>query len=344
MGELTVSSMGMPADVRGRSSGVSEGDTAGRPKYWEDIEHSENHRAQLDLVPPGSRVLEIGAGPGHMSRALVAKGCTVTAVEQDEALAASARHTCQRLIISDVESQDFESLLGEERFEVVLLGDVLEHLRDPEEFLRRLRTHLGPSGRLVVCLPNVAHGAVRLSLLEGRFDYTSEGLLDRTHLRFFTLSSLREMFRAAGYTITDLRRIRRGFFATEIRLDPAAVPLATLRLLCRDPEAATYQFVFRAKPEHSTACRADTEAGSWSRSEVRQLTSAMRYDYKQFGRESLFSRPPDVHGARRLFYRAFRLAPSIWGLSRLLVTFLPYPIIDGLDRVNGARRRGATRR
>src|SRR5262249_50410881 len=199
---------------------------------------------------------------------------------------------------------------------------------DPERFLRRLRTHLGPSGRLVVCLPNVAHGAIRLSLLEGRFDYTSAGLLDRTHLRFFTLSSLREMFRAAGYTISDLRRIRRGFFATEIRLDPAAVSVPTLRLLCRDPEAATYQFVFRATPEHSPACRVDSEAGPWGRAEARQLTGAMRHDYEQFGRESLFGRLPDVRRARRLFYRAFRLAPSLWGLSRLLVMFLPYPLID----------------
>ena len=228
---------------------VPESDTEERPKYWVDAERSENHRAQLDLIPPSSRVLEIGAGPGHMTRALARRGCTVTAVERDEALAASARHACERLIVADVESQDFEDQLGEDRFDIVLLGDVLEHLKAPEEFLGRLRCRLTAGGCLVVCLPNVAHGALRLSLLEGRFEYRAEGLLDRTHLRLFTLSSLHETFRAAGYTVSDLRRIRRGLFETEIALEPASIPADALSFVCRDPEAATYQFVFRARPE-----------------------------------------------------------------------------------------------
>ena len=67
---------------------VSESDTAEQLKYWVDVEGSENHRAQLDLIPPGSRVLEIGAGPGHMTRALARRDCIVTAVERNEALAA----------------------------------------------------------------------------------------------------------------------------------------------------------------------------------------------------------------------------------------------------------------
>jgi hypothetical protein len=91
----------------------------------------------------------------------------------------------------------------------------------PDEFRERLRFRLTPNGCLVVCLPNVNHGALRLSLLEGRFEYQSEGLLDRTHLRFFTLSSLLDTFGAADYAVSELQRIRCGFFATKIRLDPA---------------------------------------------------------------------------------------------------------------------------
>ena len=87
---------------------VPESDTAEQPKYWVDVEGSENHRAQLDLILPGSRVLEIGAGPGHMTRALARRDCIVTAVESNETLAASARRACERVIVVDVESSDFE--------------------------------------------------------------------------------------------------------------------------------------------------------------------------------------------------------------------------------------------
>jgi 2-polyprenyl-3-methyl-5-hydroxy-6-metoxy-1,4-benzoquinol methylase len=313
---------------------VSESDGAEQPKYWVDVEGSGNHRAQLDLIPPGSRVLEIGAGPGHMSQALMAKGCTVTAVERDEALAALARQVCRSVIVTDVESPAFEELLAEERFDVVLLGDVLEHLKGPEEFLVRLQARLTPHGCLVVCLPNVAHGAVRLSLLEGRFEYQAEGLLDRTHLKFFTLSSILETFGATGYAVSGLQRIRCGFFATEFRLDPAHVPPDALRLLCRDPEATTYQFVFRAFPEgQAPGAPAQVPISAEEPLAACQLTTAVLHDYERWGRESLFGRPPDLRRARRLYYCAFRLAPSLWRLCRLLVMFLPYPVIDGLGRL-----------
>jgi 2-polyprenyl-3-methyl-5-hydroxy-6-metoxy-1,4-benzoquinol methylase len=319
---------------------VSESDTAEQPKYWVDVEGSENHRAQLDLIPPGSRVLEIGAGPGHMTRALARRDCIVTAVEINEALAASARRACERVIVVDVESQDFEGQLGEERFDIVLLGDVLEHLKAPEEFLGRLRCRLTPGGCLVVCLPNVAHGALRLSLLEGRFEYRAEGLLDRTHLRLFTLSSLHETFGAAGYTVSDLRRIRRGLFETEIALDPASIPADALSFVCRDPEAATYQFVFRASPEGlARPVHTDTAAFVREPADGHHFTTAILNDYERWGRQGLFGEPRDLCKARQLFYRAFRLAPSAWRLTRLCVLFLPAPIIDLLSHLHDLVRR-----
>jgi len=322
---------------------VAETDRAEQLKYWVDVEGSENHRAQLDLIPPGSRVLEIGAGPGHMTRALARRDCIVTAVERDEALAASARHACERVVVVDVESSDFEGQLGEDRFDVVLLGDVLEHLTSPEDFLQRLQCRLTSGGCLVVCLPNVAHGALRLSLLDGRFDYCAEGLLDQTHLRLFTLSSLLKTFRAASYVVSDLRRIRRGLFATEIPLEPASIPADALSFVCRDPEAATYQFVFRARPEGLAGSgHTDTVALAGAPSDG-HFTTAVLNDYERWGRESLFGKPRDLARARQLFYRAFRLGPSAWRLSRLCVLFLPAPMIDLLSRLHDRVRRRSAR-
>jgi len=88
-------------------------------------------------------------------------------------------------------------------FDSVLLLDVLEHLRDPEGLLALCRTVLMPSGSVIVSVPNVANLIVRLSLLVGRFDYADRGILDRTHLRFFTRKSARRLLQQAGFEITD---------------------------------------------------------------------------------------------------------------------------------------------
>ena len=89
------------------------------------------------------------------------------------------------MIVGDVEQLDLDAALEGQRFDFVLLLDVLEHLRDPLAVLERLRDRVAPGGRVIASIPNVTHGAVRLSLMSGAFTYTETGLLDRTHLRFF---------------------------------------------------------------------------------------------------------------------------------------------------------------
>jgi len=101
---------------------------------------------------------------------------------------------------------------------------------------------------VVASIPNVAHGSVRLALLQGRFDYRSLGLLDNTHLRFFTRESVGRLFEDAGFLITDFRRTIQGIFMTEIEVDANRVPDDVVRLLQEDPETLTYQFVLMARP------------------------------------------------------------------------------------------------
>src|SRR5262245_7663973 len=181
-------------------------------RYWIDVSTSPAHLAQLERIPPASKVLEIGAAGGHMTRALVERGCRVWAIEAEPSLASGVQDVASRLIVGDIEAMDLEQAVGGERFDVILLGDVLEHLRHPDRVLNRLQPLLVSSGHLVVSLPNVAHGSVRLALLLGRFDYTPYGLLDDTHLRFFTRSSLVSLFEKSGWSVADFIAVERGPF------------------------------------------------------------------------------------------------------------------------------------
>jgi len=217
-------------------------------RYWCDVDASPTHLAQLSLIPDGSRVLEVGCAGGHVTKALRGRGCHVTAVERDAGLAQAAREYADAMIQADVETSAFFEAVRDLTFDVVLLGDVLEHLVRPADLLRALKDHLQPSGWLVTSIPNVAHASVRLALLLGEFRSRGWGLLDETHVRFFTAESVAELFDTTGYEVRDVVRVRQGFFETEIKIDPAAVPVAVLRQLARDVDADTYQWVLRAMP------------------------------------------------------------------------------------------------
>ena len=149
----------------------------------------------------GRRALDVGAADGFLAERLTAHGWSVTALERDPELAARARGRCKEVVVADLESAP-PLLHGP--FEAIIYGDVLEHLSDPTTVLRALDQTLAPGGAVIVSVPNVAHLWVRLSLLAGRFDYADRGILDRTHLRFFTRRTLLELLRSAGLRVDEL--------------------------------------------------------------------------------------------------------------------------------------------
>ena len=217
------------------------------------------HELVVGLVPRGARVLELGCATGYMSEVLASRlGCAVTGVELLPEAAAVARQHCRRVLVGDAETFAFERELAGERFDAVIFADVLEHLRDPVALLGRVRPLLADGGAAVASIPNVAHASVRLALLAGEFRYRETGLLDRTHLRFFTRESIEDLFEGAGYSITDWLRRRLGVEESEIGPPPREVPGAVTAWLASDPEASTYQFVVRATP--SAAAQTDAQA------------------------------------------------------------------------------------
>jgi 2-polyprenyl-3-methyl-5-hydroxy-6-metoxy-1,4-benzoquinol methylase len=207
----------------------------------------------LDLIGHSKRVLECGCATGYMSRVLAERGCRVTGVEIDPAAAEQARAFCERVVVGDLDEIDLVEVLGVPGepgscalpFDVVVFGDVLEHLKDPLRVLRASRGLLAPDGYVVASIPNVAHGDVRLSLLAGAFPYRPLGLLDDTHIRFFTRESIDELFDDAGFVVSEVERVEVDLFGTELGVCPEAFSSEIVERVASDPEARTYQFVVR---------------------------------------------------------------------------------------------------
>ncbi len=218
--------------------------------YWSDVDPdapNNSHAYALQLIGSNKRVLELGPAAGHFTRALVAAGCRVVGVEIDPAAANGLEPLAERVVVGDLSDPAvIASALDEDGFDVVVAGDVLEHLPDPLSVLRACRAALRPGGYVVMSLPNIAHADVKLQLLAGNFAYRDTGLLDRTHLHFFTLGSIEEMLRDAGLLMIDLRRVVIPVFTTEQAVDPATVSPELLATVTADRESEVYQFVVRA--------------------------------------------------------------------------------------------------
>jgi 2-polyprenyl-3-methyl-5-hydroxy-6-metoxy-1,4-benzoquinol methylase/regulator of replication initiation timing len=246
------------------------------PRYDTDVDLSNlnnSHTLMVELVGGTKRVLDVGCATGYLARALAERGCTVSGVEFDAEAAEEARPHLERLVIGDLETMDLADAFGDDRFDVIVFGDVLEHLRDPLPVLRRAKALLADRGSVVASIPNIAHGSVRLALLAGRFDYQDLGLLDSTHLRFFTRSSVEDLFREAGMVPIDVRRTTAGFFDTPVPVSEGEFAPEVVDGVRADPESATYQFVLRAVPDDADSAisklRADAEA-------MRDQAEAMR--------------------------------------------------------------------
>jgi 2-polyprenyl-3-methyl-5-hydroxy-6-metoxy-1,4-benzoquinol methylase len=205
---------------------------------------SAAHRIVLEHVPDGARVLDVGCATGYLAAELSARGCTVDGIEVDPVAAQQARAHCREVVVGDLEAPathgEVQRMLAGARPDVILCADVLEHLRDPWAVLTWLRTLSAPGGHAVVSVPNIAHWTARRALLRGRFDYADYGLLDRTHLRFFTRASAAELARRAGFAVRAER-----LAGAPLPLESRVPALGRVRDRCvrRYPELLALQFV-----------------------------------------------------------------------------------------------------
>lgn len=166
-----------------------------------DMRERRSHTMILKKIEPGSSVLELGCSTGVMTRYLrEALGCSVFVCDMDAEALKSAQRYADGYWLGDLEETGWADEFAGMQFDYILCADVLEHLREPAAVLKKTADLLKEDGSVLLSMPNVAHDSVVYGLLQNRFDYTEVGLLDRTHLRFYTYPSLVRLCLDAGYT------------------------------------------------------------------------------------------------------------------------------------------------
>ncbi|MGC8464040.1 MAG: class I SAM-dependent methyltransferase [Acidimicrobiales bacterium] len=208
-----------------------------------------------DLLEPGhQRVLDVGCGAGALGGRWkrARPDCDIWGLERDERAAALADARLDRVLRLDLDDLD-DLPGGAGHFDLIALGDVLEHLREPQRLLRALVHSLTPVGEVVISVPNVAHWSVLVELLAGRFTYRDEGLLDRTHVHLFTPTTCRSLLDEVGLaTVTRELRITVPSPVSGSLAQVGAVLEGRAGQRDREDELHrdfdTYQTVFRARP------------------------------------------------------------------------------------------------
>ncbi len=168
--------------------------------------YASSHAWALDAVPQGAKVIDIGSGPGGIAQELVKKGCETAVVDQ---FSPESHDPKVRVFVQDLDGGlSFD--VG--KYKYLLLLDVIEHLKDPEGFLEKLRSQFEHEPKtLVLTTPNIAFFIQRAMLLVGQFNYGKAGILDRTHTRLFTFRSLRHLLRDQGFKIKEMRGVPAPF-------------------------------------------------------------------------------------------------------------------------------------
>ena len=218
-------------------------------KYvWKEIPGSSHDvlRRRIRALPSGLRLLDLGAAGGHLGRAVRDRCSFLAGVEPHPPESASAKEG-----YDDWREQDaLHAGHWDEPFDAVVCADVLEHFARPEMLLECVRAWLKNGGVLFASIPNVANISVRLALLFGRFRYADRGILDRTHVTFFTLASAKDLLERSGFRIRAVEATAMPYELAHPWLSGAPWSRPT-RAFARTsartwPTLFGYQFVFEA--------------------------------------------------------------------------------------------------
>lgn len=220
-------------------------------------ELGKEYKLVLDIVGKNKDVLEFGCHTGYFTKLLVDRGCKVVGVELDYRAAEKAKNIVDKVVIGDIEDDKTLNQINE-KFDAILFMHILEHLINPWRVLVKVEQYLKPEGKVLVAIPNVACWSIRKDLFfKGKFEYVDLGILDRTHLRFFTFETAQELLRQSGYQIVNWEITQEavplaGRLASVLLLR-RLIPYWKRFMLDRCPNLCGAVFVFEAKPIASGA-------------------------------------------------------------------------------------------
>ena len=181
-------------------------------KYEQAIDWNSNNTMTIiaEVINDNSKVLEFGPASGRLTKYLKSeKNCTVYIVELDEESGNIAKKYAEKALIGEVEgnieSFNWTEAYADEKFDYIIFADVLEHLRNPLTVLEKSKEFLKSDGYIIFSVPNIAHNSVIIDLMKNRFNYSDTGILDNTHLKFWTYESIEKLVRDAGMKV-DFRK------------------------------------------------------------------------------------------------------------------------------------------
>lgn len=204
----------------------------------------------IQRVKPNSVVLEFGPANGRMTKYMKEQlNCQVYAVEIDENAAKDAAQYTEKMIVDSIENYSWKQDFTGIRFDYIIFADVLEHLYYPEKVLLSIKDFLKVDGSVLISIPNIAHNAIIINLLKNEFNYSPTGLLDDTHIRFFTKKTFDQLIEKTGFF---------RLFETAIFLNPenteffnsyADLPAETADFLRQQYFGEAYQFIYELKQQ-----------------------------------------------------------------------------------------------
>ena len=162
----------------------------------------EAHRLVWERIGEKSNILDLGCARGYFAKDLLKKNCRVWGIDADKEAIAEAKKYCVETKVVDLDNSNSLPFKNNS-FDYILLLDVLEHLRNPEKLLKSLKRYLKMDGKVIISVPNIAFLSIRLALLWGKFDYKKTGIMDESHLHFYTKKTLIDLITKCGLKIID---------------------------------------------------------------------------------------------------------------------------------------------
>jgi len=208
----------------------------------------------FELVKDKQTVLDIGCSSGNFGAELInRKACIVDGIDMDEKDVKLAQKKLRNAYVQNVESDNLDHLIG--KYDAVLMMDVIEHLVTPVPTLKKIATLLKPGGSLIFSVPNMAHISVRLDLLLGDLDYRNTGLLDDTHLHFYSEKTLLKVLKNAGYTVDTAKSSTVSYpkQLVNLKLEEAGLKASPkFEKMIEKTKGNVYQLIGTAQPSSNT--------------------------------------------------------------------------------------------